>query len=51
MREQILKEYRDDLANAAEYCEENYGVSHGSNYELMAAEIEKWYHERYQEWF
>lgn len=50
-KEQAYEAYKEELREAAEYCEENYGYSHGSNYELMCEDIHRWWVEQYPEWF
>lgn len=50
-REEAVAMYRLELEEAAEDCEERYGHSNGSNYELMAESIRSWWHEQYPQWF
>ena len=39
----ISEDYAKEKAYAAEYCFEQYGYGHGSNYELMVADASKYY--------
>lgn len=39
----ISEDFAEEKAYAAEYCFEQYGYGHGSNYELMVADARKNY--------
>lgn len=49
--EEVMAAIREELDAISEQCEEEGYPSHGSNYELRAAETWKWYEEQYPEYF
>ncbi len=49
--DRVMAQYAEDIREAEDYCAEHYGYSNGSNYELMVADIDREYAEKYPQWF